>query len=68
MKTRHFTFSQLSGYLARRNMHCYDRFDLIDTQLAGPLGRLVVGAIRRFPPLRTLGQVLTAGTVVMAVK
>ncbi len=63
-----FTFSQLSGYLARRSMRSYDRFDLIDTRRAGPLQRRVVGALRRFPSLRTLGQVLTVGTVVMAVK
>ncbi len=63
-----FTYSGLRNHLGRRSMLCFDRFDLIDTTGYGWVSRNAVAALRRLPPLRWVGHVLTPGTSVMAVK
>ncbi len=63
-----FTFGHLKRYLARRQLRCFDRFDLINTGQTGARQRLAVTFMRRLPPLRFLGYVFTPGTSVMALK
>jgi 2-polyprenyl-6-hydroxyphenyl methylase/3-demethylubiquinone-9 3-methyltransferase len=63
-----FTYSDLRCYLEKRAMRCFDRFDLLDTSGSGWPARSAVAALRRLPPLRWFGHVLTPGTSVMAVK
>lgn len=63
-----FTYYGLRDYLGARSMHCYDRFDLIDTKGSGLGKRVAMGALRSLAPLRFMGHVATAGTSVMALK
>jgi len=63
-----FSFYGLRAWLADLNMRAYDRFDMIDLGLLGPLQRGIVRGIRQVPPLRWLGHVGTPNTVVFAVK
>lgn len=62
-----FTYGGLKRYLARRQLRCFDRFDLIDTNGSSALERMAV-ALVRLSPLRWIGHLLTAGTSVMALK
>ncbi len=61
-----FSFYQLRDHLAPRGFACRDRFDLIDMAGRGRAGRWAVAALRRLPPLRFLGHVLTPYTLVVA--
>jgi len=63
-----FTYYQLSDYLSARGFRCLDRFDMMDVEGKGLPARSVVGAVRLLPPVRFLGQVLTRGTRVLALK
>jgi 2-polyprenyl-6-hydroxyphenyl methylase/3-demethylubiquinone-9 3-methyltransferase len=63
-----FSFFQLRDFLARRGLTCFDRFDMIDVQRLSLLLRLAVGAIRKWPPFRWAGHVLTPYCVLFAVK
>ena len=63
-----FSYYGLARYLRQRGMSCLDRFDLIDRQGAGGARRLVGELVRKFPPARLLGQMMTPGTIVFAVK
>lgn len=63
-----FTYGGLRRYLGQWGMRCFDRFDLIDDSRSSRLARFATTAVRRFPPLRLLGHVMTAGTSVMALK
>ncbi len=61
-----FSFYQLRRFLSVRGFDAMDRFDVMRLERKSAAARLVVGAIRRFPPLRLLGQMLTPYTVVVA--
>lgn len=63
-----FTFYGLRDYLARFNMRSMDRFDLIDTQGVGAIGKTALWAVRHIAPLRFAGHVMTDGTALMAIK
>ena len=61
-----FSYYQLRRYLRPLGFQCADRFDVMRLDNKTALQRLVVSMIKAFPPVRLLGQMLTAGTVVIA--
>ena len=63
-----FSFYGLRSWLRRQGVECYDRFDLADTGSMSRIKRLVISAVRAIPPLRFLGHVAQAGTIVFGVK
>lgn len=63
-----FTFYQLSDFLRPLGLDAKDRFDLIDLEDLGKLGRFVVQSMRAMPPLRWVGHVFTPYSVVLAIK
>lgn len=63
-----FSFYSLAAYLAKRGFASLDRFDMIETADKGALIRLVLTLIKRLPPLRFIGHVLTPGSTVFAIK
>lgn len=63
-----FTWYGLRRHLAMLGLRSLDRFDLIRTHTLGTAARTVVALVRRLPPLRFLGQVMTAGSIVLAIK
>ncbi len=63
-----FSFYQLRNELTRLGLCSFDRFDTVDASRKGAAARTVLGAIRRFPPMRFLAHVLTPYTWVIATK
>ena len=63
-----FSFYSLQKYLEPLGFSCLDRFDLIDAATKPLLARLVVCALRAFPPARFLGHVATPSTFLIATK
>ena len=63
-----FSFYSLSAYMKKRGFRCLDRFDMVNTDNLGAVGKLIITLIRALPPLRFVGQVLTTGTIVFAIK
>lgn len=63
-----FTFYGLRDHLAGYGMVCMDRFDMIDASRIGRAGRILLGLVRRLPPLRFLGHVATSYTVLLGLK
>jgi 2-polyprenyl-6-hydroxyphenyl methylase/3-demethylubiquinone-9 3-methyltransferase len=63
-----FTYFGLRDELAIRRFRAMDRFDVIDLERAGTVKRLVVGAIRRFAPLRWFAHALTPYTLIVAIR
>ncbi len=63
-----FSFYSLAAYLRKHGFRSLDRFDMIETEGKGVLVRLLLSLIRGIPPLRFLGQVLTPGSIVFAIK
>lgn len=63
-----FSYYGLRAYLAARGFRCLDRFDVAAATDRGALRNAVLGAVRLAPPLRFLGHVATAGTIVFAQK
>lgn len=63
-----FSFYALARYLEKHGFRSMDRFDMIETDNKGALGKAVVALIRALPPLRFFGHVLTPGSIVFAVK
>lgn len=63
-----FSFYSLRSELAVRGMRCLDRFDAASTEGSGTATKLVLGLIRKTPPLRFMGHVATPYTVVLGVK
>jgi ubiquinone/menaquinone biosynthesis C-methylase UbiE len=63
-----FTYYGLHDHLAAQGMVCRDRFDLIDLDRCGTIGRLAVRMLRAAPPLRWCGHVLTPYTTLLAFK
>ena len=62
-----FSFYSLAEYLSKRGLRCLDRFDMVDQENLGALGKLLVRLVRTLPPLRFGGQVLTRGSIVFAI-
>ena len=56
---------RLGRFLRQLGIETRDRFDLIDVENKGAAAQLVVWAIRRLPPLRFIGHVLTPSTVLV---
>ncbi len=63
-----FSYYGLRAHLRPLGFACMDRFDLVDLEGRGRLARLLVGLVRRLPPLRWLGHVATPYTVILALK
>lgn len=63
-----FTFYRLRTELSARGLRSMDRFDVMDVTKKSVWIRGLVYLTRSFPPLRWLGHVATAGTMVIAVK
>ncbi|MFT3847211.1 MAG: class I SAM-dependent methyltransferase [Propionivibrio sp.] len=63
-----FSYYTLATYLEARGFECRDRFDMVDRNSLGGLGKLVITLIRALPPLRFIGQVWTPGSVVFALR
>jgi len=63
-----FTFYMLESYLAEKGFRSMDRFQMMDLSGKGAAARRLVSMMRRVPLLRRLGQVLTPGTRILAIK
>ncbi|WP_153110285.1 class I SAM-dependent methyltransferase [Propionivibrio limicola] len=63
-----FSFYSLSAYLRERGFHSLDRFDMIETEGRGIPVRVALSLFKAIPPLRFIGQVLTSGSIVFAIK
>lgn len=63
-----FSYYTLAAYLKKRGFECRDRFDMVDRNSLGAVGKLAVTLIRALPPLRFIGQVGTPGSVVFATR
>jgi SAM-dependent methyltransferase len=63
-----FTYRQLHSYLAVRGFRSMDRFDIIDLRGKGLLARVLVTSMRSVRLLRSVGQVCTPGTRILAIK
>ncbi len=61
-----FSFYRLRRFLAARGFESFDRFDIMRTEGKSAPARALVGLIRKLPPLRLLGHVLTPYTIVVA--
>jgi 2-polyprenyl-3-methyl-5-hydroxy-6-metoxy-1,4-benzoquinol methylase len=59
---------RLKSFLAAHGVRGLDRFDLIDVSGRSRGARLLVGGIRRLPPLRFLGHVMTPSTILVGQK
>ena len=59
-----FSFYELRDYLDSRGFAASDRFDEMEVGASG-LRKTVVDAVRKFPPLRFIAQVLTPYTLVV---
>ncbi|MBK8895007.1 MAG: class I SAM-dependent methyltransferase [Propionivibrio sp.] len=63
-----FSFYSLAAYLKKHGFRCLDRFDMVDEKMLGAPGKLAIALIRALPPLRFMGQLLTQGSVVFALR
>lgn len=63
-----FSVYSLRSYLEPQGFDCLDRFDLVDTESKGKAARLVMWVLRKLPPARLLGHMLTPYTVLVARK
>ena len=64
-----FTFYGLRQALANRGFGTfYDRFDLAALRDNGGLKDMILGWVQALPPMRLLGQTLTEGTTILAIK
>ena len=63
-----FSYYQLRRYLRPHGFQCADRFDVMRLDNKSALQRLIVKLVKNFPPVRLLGQMLTAGTVIVATR
>lgn len=63
-----FSYYTLAAYLAKRGFECRDRFDMVDRDRLGAVGKIAIGLIRSLPPLRFIGQVGTPGSIVFAIR
>ena len=63
-----FTFYQLRDFLRTQGVESRNRFDLIEVDRLGALGRFAVKSVRALPPLRWIGHVLTSYSVVLGIK
>jgi ubiquinone/menaquinone biosynthesis C-methylase UbiE len=61
-----FSIYQLRAYLAQHGLTTLDRFDLMRLDNKPAWARAVVHLLRRVPPLRLLGHVMTEGTMLVA--
>lgn len=61
-----FSYYSLKRAFSKRGFQTLDRFDCIDRDKMGGLGKAVVDAARTLPPARFLGHVLTPYTAVLA--
>ncbi len=63
-----FTFYEIRDALTERDMESQDRFDIMDLDGKGRIGKMAVNLIRRNSAARVLGHMLTPYTVVVASK
>ena len=63
-----FSYYSLAGYLSNRGFQCLDRFDMIETEKRGSVAKFAISLIRVLPPLRFVGQSLTPGSIVFALR
>ena len=63
-----FSYYTLAAYLGKHGFECRDRFDMVDRERLGTVGKVAIGLIRSLPPLRFLGQVGTPGSIVFAIR
>ena len=63
-----FSYYTLAAYLEERGFRCLDRFDMVDKKNLSAPGKLAVALIQALPPLRFIGQVLTPGSIVFAIR
>jgi len=61
-----FSFYSLAAYLREHGFRSLDRFDMIEAK--GGLIGLALSCVRAIPPLRLLGQALTPGSIVFAIR
>jgi len=63
-----FSFYSLAAYLRKHGFRSLNRFDMIETEGKGALIRLMLSLAKIFPSLNFIGQVLTPGSIVFAIK
>jgi 2-polyprenyl-6-hydroxyphenyl methylase/3-demethylubiquinone-9 3-methyltransferase len=63
-----FSFYQLRRFLAPHGFRCLDRFDVLSHVASDPGRQLMLALIRHVPGFRLLGQMMTQGTVILAIR
>lgn len=63
-----FSFYSLAAYLRQHGFRSLDRFDMIETRDKSASVRSALSLVKAIPPLRFLGQVLTPGSIVFAIR
>ena len=63
-----FSFYSLAAYLRKHGFRSLDRFDMIETEGKGALIHFALSLVRGIPLLRFFGQVLTPGSIVVAIR
>jgi len=63
-----FSPHQLASFLRSLGVMAYDRFDVMDSANRSVLTRVALAAIRKCPPLRFAGHVLTPSTIIFGRK
>lgn len=58
----------LGSLLAGVGIKAQDRFDVMDVASKGRLARCIAGAVRKIPPIRFVGHMLTPGTMIVGHK
>lgn len=61
-----FTYYELRSHLASLGFSCMDRFDMIDIEHQGRLGKALVYFVKKIPVLRFFAHVATSYTVLLA--
>jgi len=63
-----FSFYSLAAHLRKHGFYSLDRFDMIETVGKGAFVGFALSLVKLIPPLRFLGQVLTPGSIVFAIR
>jgi len=63
-----FSFYRLRRYLARYDLECHDRFQMLDPNSGSTARQFITGLLRQSAFFRFVGQICSTGTVVFAVK
>ncbi len=63
-----FTFWELRDFLAKKDIKCFDRFDLAEVNGMSATRGLAIKLIRRVPPIRVAAYFVVLGTILVGAK